>query len=150
MPAFHIPVVDVAGARSTDPRTRAEVARAFGDALEQVGFVTVVGHAVDAALMTATYDVLREFFALPTTDKLASCPPEKAKFRGYLPVGIESVAATLTGGLGAGAPIARVARLTQEVGFGVQDETRLRDLVFLQHTSPPIPIILPNPIILIS
>lgn len=27
---------------------------------------------------------------------------------------------------------------------------RLRDLVFLQHTSPPIPIILPNPIILIS
>ncbi len=97
MTAFHIPVVDIAGARSSDPVVRTATARAFGDALEHVGFVTITGHGVDPALMNATYDVLREFFALPTADKLAYCPPEKAKFRGYLPVGIESVAATLTG-----------------------------------------------------
>jgi len=66
------------------------VARAFGDALEQVGFVTVVGHAVDAALMTATYDVAR-ILRVATTDKLASCRREKRNSRGYLPVGIESV-----------------------------------------------------------
>jgi len=38
---------------------------------------------------------LREFFALPTAEKMRACPPEQAKSRGYLPVGIESVAATL-------------------------------------------------------
>jgi isopenicillin N synthase-like dioxygenase len=93
--AFHIPAVDIAAARAGDYGAHAAAARAFGAALEQVGFVTLVGHGVDGALMTATYDVMREFFALPVADKLSSCPPEQAKSRGYLPVGIESVASTL-------------------------------------------------------
>jgi isopenicillin N synthase-like dioxygenase len=93
--AFHIPVVDIAAARGDDSAARAAAAHAFGQALEQVGFVTIVGHGVDPALMTATYDVMRAFFALPVAEKLVSCPPEKAKSRGYLPVGIESVASTL-------------------------------------------------------
>ena len=38
---------------------------------------------------------MRRFFDLPYSEKLRSNPPEQVKMRGYLPVGIESVAATL-------------------------------------------------------
>ncbi len=92
---FHIPVIDIAPAREGDHGNRLRVARLFGDALENVGFVTIVGHGIDEAFIAATYDAVRAFFALPLAEKMHASPPEKAKARGYLPVGIESVAATL-------------------------------------------------------
>jgi isopenicillin N synthase-like dioxygenase len=92
---FHIPVIDISHSRSGDAPDRLRVARMLGDALEHVGFATVVGHGIDEDLLGSTYTTLREFFALPTAEKMRACPPERAKSRGYLPVGIESVAATL-------------------------------------------------------
>ena len=46
-------------------------------------------------LVTQTYDTVKGFFALPLAQKLRSAPPEPAKTRGYLAIGVESVAATL-------------------------------------------------------
>jgi isopenicillin N synthase-like dioxygenase len=76
---------------------RHAVARAFGNAFETTGFATLVGHGVSDALVRRTYDEVTAFFELPVEDKLACMAPEKTKGRGYLPVGVESVAATLSG-----------------------------------------------------
>jgi len=93
--SFRIPVIDITPFRTGDRADRERVARQFGDALETIGFTTVVGHGVDEKLLSSTYDVMREFFELPLEEKARSCPPEQVKSRGYLPVGIESVATTL-------------------------------------------------------
>jgi isopenicillin N synthase-like dioxygenase len=87
--AFQIPVVNIADARPEASAT----ARAFCDALEYVGFVSIVGHGVYSALIETTYGVPRQFFAPPPSVKMRSYPPEQVN--GYLPVGIESVALTL-------------------------------------------------------
>lgn len=92
---FSIPIIDISLSRKGGHADRLRVARAFGDALEGIGFATVVGHGIDEALLSSTYTAVREFFALALEEKMRSCPPEQAKSRGYLPVGIESVAATL-------------------------------------------------------
>ncbi|MGZ5887670.1 MAG: isopenicillin N synthase family dioxygenase [Ramlibacter sp.] len=92
-----VPVVDVAAFRDADPAGRAAVARAFGLALEQTGFVTITGHGVPRELVQGTYDCMQRFFSLPLADKRRHTAPEQAKTRGYLPLGIESVAATLAG-----------------------------------------------------
>jgi isopenicillin N synthase-like dioxygenase len=92
---FHVPVIDIAPSCGGDLGARLHVARALGDALENVGFATVIGHGIDESLMDSTYAAMREFFALPMAEKMRVCPPEQAKARGYLPPGIESVAATL-------------------------------------------------------
>jgi isopenicillin N synthase-like dioxygenase len=92
-----VPVVDIAPYRAGVAADRLAVARAFGDALEQAGFVTITGHGIPPTLVQSTYEALRAFFALPAQDKLLSTAPERTKARGYLPQGIESVAATLGG-----------------------------------------------------
>jgi isopenicillin N synthase-like dioxygenase len=92
---FRIPVIDISPARAGDHGDQLRVAHLLGDALENVGFATVVGHGIDEELTASTYAAVREFFALPIAEKMRACPPEQAKSRGYLPVGIESVAATL-------------------------------------------------------
>ena len=92
---FYVPVVDMSAFRAGGHEDRVRVAREFGAALERVGFVTITGHGVDPDLIRSTYRVIREFFELPYPEKLRANPPEQVKMRGYLPVGIESVAATL-------------------------------------------------------
>ena len=57
----------------------------------------VVGHEVPEPLAATTYDALKQFFGEPAAEKRAYSPPEQAKGRGYLPMGIESVAKTLSG-----------------------------------------------------
>lgn len=91
-----VPVVDLA-ALAGGSAERLRVAREFGRALEEAGFVTVVRHGVPADLVHATYASARGFFALPEPEKRRYTPPEQTKGRGYLPLRIESVAATLAG-----------------------------------------------------
>ncbi len=62
-----IPSVDV---RDLDhPDTRADFIKAYGEALEDTGFIAVRGHGVDKALINRAYDVMQRFFALPDVDK---------------------------------------------------------------------------------
>ncbi len=96
-PSWTIPVVDLAPFLNGAAENRQQTARQLGDAFEQVGFASIVGHGIPAELIHSTYAAMQEFFAQPLNEKLKVTPPETAKFRGYLPVGIESVAATLSG-----------------------------------------------------
>lgn len=93
--SFTIPVIDIEPFRLRDSAEKQRVAREFGNALEHTGFATVVGHGIDAELITKTYDTMRAFFSYSLEQKMQSCPPERVKIRGYLPIGTESVAATL-------------------------------------------------------
>src|SRR5579863_7617513 len=88
-----VPIVDIGDWSNAGAKPR--IARAFGDALEQVGFVAIVGHAVTEPRVGRTYDTVKRFFHLPLAEKMRAAPPEPAKTRGYLAVGVESVAATL-------------------------------------------------------
>jgi isopenicillin N synthase-like dioxygenase len=97
MSSLIVPVIDFGAFTGGGADTRREVARAFGYALETTGFVTVINHGVPPQLMQEMYDSVKSFFGLPEEIKNRYVPPEKTKGRGYLPMGIESVAATLTG-----------------------------------------------------
>jgi isopenicillin N synthase-like dioxygenase len=90
-------LVDIAPFLTGDEAARVQVAKAFGEAFETTGFAMIVGHGVDEELARKVYAATSAFFALPFDAKLASAAPEKTKGRGYLPIGIESVAATLSG-----------------------------------------------------
>ena len=97
MPDIALATIDINPFIHGDSPARARTARAFGDAFETTGFAIVVGHGIPETLVEDTYDAMRGFFSLPFEEKNAYNPPEKAKGRGYLPVGIESVAKTLSG-----------------------------------------------------
>jgi isopenicillin N synthase-like dioxygenase len=89
-----IPEIDLAPFRSGDAAARRATARAFGEAFERIGFATIVGHGIDEDLIRRSYDLANAFFDLPLAEKLAASVPDRVKTRGYLPVGIESVART--------------------------------------------------------
>jgi isopenicillin N synthase-like dioxygenase len=92
-----VPVVDLAAFTFGRGVERAQAAGAFGRAMEESGFVTIVNHGVPSGLVRGTYDETMAFFDLPEAEKRRYTPPEQAKTRGYLPLRIESVAATLDG-----------------------------------------------------
>jgi isopenicillin N synthase-like dioxygenase len=90
-------LIDIKPFIDGDEAGRRAVARAFGKAFETTGFATLVGHGVSDKLASATYAAAAAFFAEPAEKKNLCVAPEKTKGRGYLPIGVESVAATLSG-----------------------------------------------------
>jgi isopenicillin N synthase-like dioxygenase len=96
-----VPVIDVERVRAGDDTEQRRVAAALGRAFEDTGFVIVTGHGIDADLIKSTYATAKDFFALPLAQKMPSALPLGVHDRGYLPIGVESVAATL----GARAPV---------------------------------------------
>lgn len=97
MSDIDLAIVDISPFIGGDAAARARTAHAFGRAFETTGFAVIVGHGVPAGLADTLYQTLKHFFALPYARKAELIPPEQAKKRGYLPVGIESVAKTLSG-----------------------------------------------------
>lgn len=96
MSFMDLAVVDISPFVNGNPQERASAARAFGRAFETTGFAVIVGHGVSDDLADDVYACLKRFFSQPFEKKAEYTPPEKAKGRGYLPMGIESVAKTLT------------------------------------------------------
>ncbi len=92
-----IPVVSLAAWTTGDHNGIERTARAFGEALETIGFVTVVDHGVEIGEVQALYGLAKTFFRRPEPQKLECMLPEVAKPYGYIPLGAESVAATLRG-----------------------------------------------------
>lgn len=97
MAEITLPIVDIAPFLAGTEEDKLRVAKAFGNAFETVGFAVIVGHGVPEELLTDTYGTMTRFFDEPLDTKLNYSPPEKTKGRGYLPMGIESVAKTLSG-----------------------------------------------------
>lgn len=90
-----IPVVDLSDFWSGDQAKRAAVAREFGQALEEFGFVTICGHGVPDEVTGNMYRLAKAFFHAPYSDKCLYEFESDAKTRGYIPLGDEAVASTL-------------------------------------------------------
>jgi len=97
MAPMKLAIVDIEPFIEGDEAARKRVARAFGEAFETTGFAVIVGHGVPEALAGDLYGAVTEFFLEPFPAKARYIPEEQTKGRGYLPMGIESVAKTLTG-----------------------------------------------------
>jgi isopenicillin N synthase-like dioxygenase len=82
-----VPVLDVRDAAGPD---RPKLVRALGQAFEQVGFVSLVGHTIDDALTAPLYEQARALFALPDAAKRAYVLQGTGGARGYTPFGIET------------------------------------------------------------
>ncbi|UDY35464.1 isopenicillin N synthase family dioxygenase [Dermatobacter hominis] len=93
-------MVDISGWSTGDHEARAAVTAAVDDALRRVGFMQVVGHGVDPAVVQRMLDACDEFFALPVGAKSETLPPSADVNRGWAPLGTES----LLYSLGADAP----------------------------------------------
>jgi isopenicillin N synthase-like dioxygenase len=81
-----VPIVDLAAPDAVD---------AVRDACERVGFLTVVGHGVDAAVLAGAWNSATSFFDLPLEDKMRVAMPRPGYPYGYSPVAGETLAASL-------------------------------------------------------
>ena len=69
---FEVPTIDISCYRSADAYSdsvRAAVATELDRICREVGFVQVVGHGIDDAVLSDLGDALDEFFALPLAVK---------------------------------------------------------------------------------
>ena len=84
-----VPVIDISALFGIGA-ARLQVARAIGDACEEIGFFCITGHGVDAALTDEVRRVARSFFRLPLDEKqqISRRPP---RFRGYVGMGTEGL-----------------------------------------------------------
>lgn len=89
-----IPCIDIEPFLTGDARARAAVVKEWGRTFEEVGFATIIGHGVPPDTIERAYDALMRFFDLPEADKMAWAESRRVKEQGYIPFGIESVAAT--------------------------------------------------------
>jgi len=85
-----VPVIDVAPLTG-DEADRRVVAGEIGRACEDIGFFTIVGHGVDAALVRRMDEVSRAFFDLPVADKQRVRRPKPEQSRGYVGLGEENL-----------------------------------------------------------
>ena len=60
-----IPTVDLAAYLSGEPARMQQFAQDLGKAYQEVGFVAVRNHGVDAGLVQQFYDAVQRFFAMP-------------------------------------------------------------------------------------
>ncbi len=78
-----IPCLDLTPFREgTDPLG---VAKAFGAALEEVGFVVITGHGIPEAIIQTAYERARAFFDLPLEQKWSGDSGSRQN-QGYLPM----------------------------------------------------------------
>ncbi len=89
-----IPCIDIGPFYFGNAAERAAIAKSWGTAFEEVGFATIVGHGVPDGLAGRLYRNALKFFEQPLATKLLWQVPDRVKTKGYLPVGIESVART--------------------------------------------------------
>jgi isopenicillin N synthase-like dioxygenase len=89
-----VPVIDISSFLAGDPAARASVPRAVARACEEIGFFTIVGHGIDRELIGAATNAARQFFDLPTAEKMRARSSDPAISRGYRGIGNEGLAGT--------------------------------------------------------
>lgn len=94
-PAADIPIVDLAPFFAGTSGGKANVAAQIAQAFEHSGFAAIVGHGVNPALIHRARAAAHDFFRLPYAEKIRVMLPQRVKTHGYIPLGVESVAATL-------------------------------------------------------
>ena len=89
-----VPVIDISPFFGTDETARRRVAEEVNSACANIGFLIVTGHRVPAALIDEMRSVSRQFFDLPTDQKLRQRMPAD-RYRGYIALGNEALANSL-------------------------------------------------------
>jgi len=84
-----LPVVDISGLYSQNPRERGEAARELGAAARGSGFCYITGHGVPTEVVRGVLRQARTFFALPVEDKMRLYIGYSKNHRGYVPEGEE-------------------------------------------------------------
>ncbi len=84
-----IPVVDLKTFTEGDPASRAAFIQQLGNAYEEVGFVAVKNHGISQELIDRLYAGVKQFFALPQSQKSAYEIEGLAGQRGYTSFGKE-------------------------------------------------------------
>jgi isopenicillin N synthase-like dioxygenase len=85
-----VPFVDLAAARSRDPRELDELVRSLGQILLETGFFYVKNHGIAAEVVRAVKEQTVAFFALPDREKLEIHIAKSPYHRGYFPEGEEN------------------------------------------------------------
>lgn len=78
-----VPVIDVGDLLGSDGDRRQRVADELGRACETVGFLSVVGHGIDPAVIDDAFTQMRRLFSLPTPTKLDLVAVDGGANRGY-------------------------------------------------------------------
>ena len=86
-----VPVIDISGLLSAEPAARSRVATELGTAAREVGFFYISGAGVPDVLFDRMVTKTKEFFALPTEEKMRFYIGLSKCHRGYVPIGEEGV-----------------------------------------------------------
>ena len=84
-----LPMVDVAGLRSTNPETREATAQSLGDAAREAGFLYVSGHGISPELIDRFRARVREYFGQSHDEKMRDYIGFSSNHSGYVPEGEE-------------------------------------------------------------
>ncbi len=85
----HIAVLDLSHYTRGTAQERARFISAWGEGLEEYGFVSIINHGVDQGLIERTYADLERLFALPLSVKASHDIPTGGGQRGYTSFGKE-------------------------------------------------------------
>ena len=94
MSSLHVPVIDISDFSSGNPSARQQIAAKVARAVEDIGFLTIIGHGVAETLLQRTTSELATFFDRPKALKHESLNPTHNINRGYVPFGEEFTAAS--------------------------------------------------------
>lgn len=89
MSALKIPVIDLSAYLRGDGDAKQACAAELRDAMENVGFLQVIGHSVPAELQKRFIEAVAAFFALPMEEKQRIGQDKSACNRGYERIGVE-------------------------------------------------------------
>ncbi len=93
------PTIDLAGLLSRDAADRSALARDVRDAARETGMFYATNHGVPASLIAEHFQFARAFFALDAAEKRAIHVSRSNCFRGYEPLGSQTIDPTAPGDL---------------------------------------------------
>ncbi len=88
-PDLEIPVINIGGFLAGEVEARKACTKEIRHALEDVGFLQIVGHSVSADLQTRFIEAIAAFFALPLVEKQKIGQDKSPCNRGYERIGVE-------------------------------------------------------------
>ncbi len=93
-----IPEIDIAGFLAGDAAASKTTYAQVNEALQEVGFFTIVGHGVPSETIAGLRNGAKAFFDMPADTKLRFANPRGSISRGYVGIGKENLGRTLGGG----------------------------------------------------
>lgn len=90
---FNLPLIDISGLRSDTLSDRMKVASQLREACQRCGFFYIINHGIDPVLISRVQEQAEQFFALPSSIKLAVDKALSPCNRGYEPLRAQTLEA---------------------------------------------------------